>query len=267
MELLRADRLRIAYERAGDGPPLVLAHGAVSDGRVWRSQLRGLADEFTVVAWDEPGTGRSSDPPDGFSLADYAHALAALVEEVGLGPAHVAGLSWGATVVLELLRQHPDRVATPILVGGYAGWKGSLPLEEVQARLEGARAMLSAPSGRGHVTLPGLFAGEPPVEYASLLDEMAADVRPGTLWTQLSLMAEADLREVLSHIAQPTLLVWGELDVRSPVDPVARDLARAIPDATLVVLPRAGHVCNVERPEAFNAAVREFCHAHRPARR
>jgi pimeloyl-ACP methyl ester carboxylesterase len=62
--------LRIAYERVGEGPPLVLLHGLFGfDSRSWHPQLEGLSDAFTVAAWDMPGTGRSSDPPDGFRLA------------------------------------------------------------------------------------------------------------------------------------------------------------------------------------------------------
>ena len=61
MEVIRANGLEIAYERVGRGPPLVLVHGAALDSRSWQPQLAALADEFTVVAWDEPGAGRSSD--------------------------------------------------------------------------------------------------------------------------------------------------------------------------------------------------------------
>ena len=127
MDVVRAHGLEIAYERAGVGPPLVLAHGAASDSRLWRPQLAALAGEFTVVAWDEPGAGRSVDVPAAFRLADYADCLAALIEALELGPAHVAGLSWGGTVVQELYRRHPGFVATLIFVDTYAGWKGSLP--------------------------------------------------------------------------------------------------------------------------------------------
>ena len=174
---MRANGLEIAYERAGDGRPLVFVHGAAVDGRMWQPQLVSLADEFTVVAWDEPGAGRSSDVPSDFGLPDYANCLAALIEEVGLGPAHVAGLSWGGTVVLELYRHHPELVATLILIDTYAGWKGSLPAEEVQARVEGVRQMLDVPDDHFDPTLPGWFAGDPPAAFVPLLDQMAADVR------------------------------------------------------------------------------------------
>ena len=263
MEVVRANGLEIAYERVGEGPPLVLVHGAAVDSRMWRPQLTALADEFAVVAWDEPGAGRSSDVPGDFALADYANCLAGLIVALDLGPAHVAGLSWGGTVALELYRHHPGLVATLILVDTYAGWKGSLPAAEVRARVEGVRRMLAAADHLFDPTLPGLFAGDPPAEFVPLLDEMAAAVRPGSMRTALLVMAEADLRDLLPRIAVPTLLIWGELDARSPLT-VARQFERAITEAKLVVIPGAGHVSNLEQPEAFNDAVREFCRAHSP---
>jgi pimeloyl-ACP methyl ester carboxylesterase len=173
----------------------------------------------------------------------------------------VAGLSWGGTLVLELYRRHPELVATLILIDTYAGWKGSLPEEEVRARVDGARQMLAVPGDRFDPALPGLFAAGPPAEFAALLDEIAADVRTESLRTALSVMAEADLRDVLPNVTVSTLLIWGELDARSPLT-VARQFDSAIPDAQLVVIPGAGHVSNLERPEMFNDAVRAFCHAH-----
>jgi pimeloyl-ACP methyl ester carboxylesterase len=257
MGVVEAHGLEIAYERVGEGPALVLVHGAAEDGRIWQPQLRGLADELTVVAWDEPGAGRSSDLPAAFGLADYARCLAALIEQLALAPAHVAGLSWGGTVVLELYRHRPDLVATLTLMDTYTGWKGSLPAVEVSARLAGARAMLAAP-GALDPTFPGLFANGPPAEYASLLEQVSSDVRRESLGRQLEIMAEADQTDVLPSIAVPTLLVWGALDERSPLT-VARELEAAIPNAELVVIPGAGHLSHLERPDELNAAVAAFC--------
>jgi pimeloyl-ACP methyl ester carboxylesterase len=262
VDVVAAGELEIAYERVGDGPPVVLVHGAGQDGRTWQPQVAGLADEFTVVAWDEPGAGRSSDLPEDFGLADIAGALAAVLEAVELGPAHVAGLSWGGTVALELYRRHPDLVATLILIDTYAGWKGSLPADEVRARVAGTRTMLAGPPEE-HDTTPGLFAGLPPAEFVPLLDAMAADVRAATLWRELAIMAEADLSDLLPHIAVPTLLIWGDADARSPLS-VARHFEESIPDTTLVVIEGAGHLSPLERPEQVNDAVRDFCRAHPP---
>jgi pimeloyl-ACP methyl ester carboxylesterase len=74
-------------------------------------------------------------------------------------------------------------------------------------------------------------------------------------------MAEADQRDLLPSIDVPTLLIWGERDVRSPLA-VAREFKQAIPHAKLALIPEAGHVSNLEQPALFNEAVREFCRAH-----
>ena len=88
-------------------------------------------------------------------------------------------------------------------------------------------------------------------------------MRAESMKVQLSVMAEADQRDLLPCIEVPTLLVWGAQDERSLLS-VARQFERAIPDTTLVVVPDAGHVSNLEQPERFNEAVREFCRAHSP---
>jgi pimeloyl-ACP methyl ester carboxylesterase len=92
---------------------------------------------------------------------------------------------------------------------------------------------------------------------------MAASVRRESLRTGVLVMAAADQRDLLPRIAVPTLLIWGEQDVRSPLS-VAREFEQAIRGARLVVIPDCGHVSNLEQPELFNDAVREFCRAHPP---
>jgi len=123
--------------------------------------------------------------------------------------------------------------------------------------------MLTGTAEQFDSTFPGLFAADPPAEFVPLLAEVAAAVRPESLRTQLRAMAQADQRDLLPRIAVPTLLIWGELDARSPLS-VARQFEQAIPDTTLVVLPRCGDASNLEQPQQFNQALREFCHAHTP---
>src|SRR5215207_572361 len=80
MDTVDAGGHRVAYERRGEGPPVVLLHGYVGDRRMWRSQIDGLSDEFTVVAWDAPGYGGSSDPHEDFPLSAFADCLAAFID-------------------------------------------------------------------------------------------------------------------------------------------------------------------------------------------
>jgi pimeloyl-ACP methyl ester carboxylesterase len=136
-----------------------------------------------------------------------------------------------------------------------------LPEKEVSARVEGVRQMLDAGAEKFNPTPPGLFADGPPAEFVPLLEQIAGDVRPESLRTQLHVIAEADQRDLLPRITVPTLLIWGELDARSSLS-VANQFDRTIPDTSLVVIPGAGHVCHLERPQQFTKALREFCRAH-----
>ncbi len=165
MDQIEVEGLRIAYQRAGEGPPLVLLHGGLSDSREWRRQLEVLADEFTVVAWDAPGCGQSSDPPETFRLPEYADCLAAFVDALGLGQPHVLGLSFGAGLALELYRRHPTVPRTLVLASAYAGWAGSLPADVVEQRLQQALREADLPPDQvvpGYI--PGLFTESAPAE-------------------------------------------------------------------------------------------------------
>src|SRR5579859_2949578 len=88
VEAVEVEGLRIAYRRMGDGPPLVLLHGNPLDSREWHPQLDGLSDEFTVVAWDMPGCGQTSDPPETWRIPDYIRCLASFIQALGLDGPH-----------------------------------------------------------------------------------------------------------------------------------------------------------------------------------
>jgi pimeloyl-ACP methyl ester carboxylesterase len=259
VDSVEVDGLRLAYRRAGHGRSVMFVHGGAEDGRAWTPQIEALCDEFSVVAWAAPGAGGSDDVPAGFGLSGYADCLAGMIRALGISPVPVVGLSWGSTVVLELYRRHPRVVRGMVLADGYAGWRGSLGAEEAEARLAGVREALAAPEDRFDPSLPGLFAGDPPAQFVPLLEAMAADVRRRSMVIALTAMADADLTAVLPTIAVPAQLIWGALDVRSPLA-VAQEFERRIPGAILTVIPDCGHVSNLEAPRAFNDVVRGFLH-------
>jgi pimeloyl-ACP methyl ester carboxylesterase len=250
--------LRIGYAEAGEGPPLVLLHGGWSDWRIWRPQLHGLGEELAVAAWDAPGCGRSSDPPDSWRMEDYADCLAAWLEAVGIERPHVLGLSWGGTLALALYGRHPEIPSSLVLASSYAGWAGSLPAEEVARRLERVLGELERPPDEwASDYIPGFLTDAAPPGLGDEIATIMCDLHPDGTRTMLAAMAEADLRDVLPRIEVPTLLLYGELDTRSPL-PVAEELHREIPGSQLVVLPGVGHLASAERPDDFNAAVRAF---------
>ena len=259
MDQIEVKGLRIAYQRAGEGPALVLLHGGFGiSSSMWRRQLDGLSDEFTVVAWDMPGCGRSSDPPEGFGASDYADCLAAFIDALGLGRPHVLGLSFGAVLALELYRWHPTVPRTLVLASAYAGWVGSLPAEMVEQRLQRALREADLPHEqwvRGYI--PGFFTEAAPAELIEEVVVMMSQPHPAGLKAMALAFGKADLRDILPRIDVPTLLLYGDKDIRSPLS-VAEDLHAKIPTSRLVVMPGVGHVSNMEAAERFNAEVRGF---------
>ena len=259
MEQVEVAGLRLAYQRAGAGPPLVLLHGGLDDSRGWRHQMPAFAEEFDVIAWDAPGCGRSSDPPEeGYGLADYADCLSGLMAQIDLERPHVLGLSFGSGLAIELYRRHPEIPRSLTLASAYAGWKGSLPPEEVEVRLQSAlRDSDRPPDELVGELLPSLRSELTPSEAVDEMVEIMLEFHPVGARTMARAFAEADLRDVLPSIEVPTLLLYGERDQRSPLH-IAAELHDRIPNSELLVIPGAGHMSNYDDDARFNDAVLTF---------
>jgi len=250
--------LRIAYERTGSGPALVLLHGYVGDGTTtWRHQLDNLSGEYTVVAWDAPGAGRSCEPPKHFTMADYADCLSSFVDGLGLDRPHVAGLSFGGALAIDFHRRHPAVARSLVLVSAYAGWAGSLPTEVAEARLRQALMLADlSPEEFVDTLLPTMFSDSTRPETVDAFRAPMLAFHPAGFRAMARASAE-DLRGGLDRIDVPTLLVYGDRDVRAP-RAVAEGLHAAIRGSTLVFLPCVGHVCNLEAADQFNDTIRSF---------
>ena len=260
---LEVSGLRIGYEKKGTGPPLLLLHGGFGfDSQSWRQQFEALSDAFTLVAWDAPGCGQSSDPPPTFRMPDYADCLAGFVRAIGLSRPHVLGLSFGGALALQLFDRYPVIPRTLVLAGAYAGWAGSLAADEVDRRLARLAADMQRPQEEWIPTyLAGMLTDAAPAEMVEEAKSLMSGVRPSANRTMLQAMADTDLRQVLPRIDVPTLLLYGDHDVRSPVA-VGQSLHNAIPGSRLVVLPGVGHLSSVEGADQFNHEVRSFLEAN-----
>jgi pimeloyl-ACP methyl ester carboxylesterase len=166
-------------------------------------------------------------------------------------------VSFGGALLIEFYRRHPSSAATLTLVSAYAGWRGSLGPEASDLRLKQAIALSALPPTEiVDALLPTMFTGTPDpvaVEHfkASLLATHPAGFRA------MARAVAVDLRDALSSIDVPTLLIHGDRDVRAPLH-VAETMHAAIAGSKLVVLRGAGHVCNIDAPEDFNEALRNF---------
>ena len=233
-------------------------HGFACDSGVWRPQLEGLANDFTVVAWDAPGAGRSSDPPETFETGDWADCLIGLLENLDIQEAHILGLSWGGIVGQEFYRRYPSRTRSLVLADTYAGWQGSLPRPVAEERLATCLRHAELPPSELRLGVPPRHVGTRATQQVR--DELASimsEFHPKG-FRLMSESSATDTRALLPRIQVPTLLIWGDADARSPMN-VAHQFRDSIPGARLVVIAGAGHVSNLEAPALFDTAVRDFC--------
>lgn len=249
--------LQIAYQRAGSGPPLVLLHGFISDNRAWEPQIADLSLAFDVIAWDAPGCGLSSDPPEDYSMAQFAECLAVLLGKLGLDDAHLLGLSWGGTCILEFYRLYPHRVRSMILADTYAGWTGTVGAEGAAQRLERCLRESNLPAHKWVPNwVPDGFSESAPESVLHDYAAIMSDFHPAG-FRAMSRALTPDFTHILPTITVPTLLIWGSDDKRSPMS-AAQKFKALVSDSRLTVITDAGHVSNFESPSAFNAAVRTF---------
>jgi pimeloyl-ACP methyl ester carboxylesterase len=258
VERVDVDGLEIAYGRQGTGPPLVLLHGAPSDSRLWQWMVPDLARDHTVIAWDAPGFGQSSDIDEEWRAPQFADVLADLLTALDVQRPHVVGHSFGSMLALSFFENHPSMPASLVLVGGYAGWAGSLPANAVSTRVRAFLDIADHADDFEPRSFPGLFSDLIAQDRAAALETMLREnVRPASVRAAAYIGGQTDFRPMLSTIDVPTLVLHGEADARSPIA-AAQELHAHIPASELVVLPRLGHACCIEDPEACTDAIRRF---------
>ena len=194
-------------------------------------------------------------------MAGYADCLAGFIAAVGLRRPHVVGLSFGGALALALIARHPGIARSVVVVSGYAGWAGSLPPDVAEQRLAQAMTLSELTSAEFVDTLlPTMFATCPTPEARAAFESSLRAFHPSGFRAMARASAE-DLRPLLPDIDIPTLLVYGDRDVRAPL-PVAEHLHTALAAATLTVLPGLGHVCNLEDAHVFNETLRAWLRRH-----
>jgi 3-oxoadipate enol-lactonase len=260
---------RFAYEAAGDPalPPLVFLHGIGGAARAWRGQLEFFRHRFRTVAWDMPGYGGSAPLPT-VSIAGLADALQDFLPQAGAIRPVLVGHSIGGMIVQQLLANNP-RLAGAVVLAQTSPAFGK-PDGDWQKAFIGARL---GPLDRGETLVslaPSLvqeLVGDNPDPRGMELarDCMAAVPEATYRATMLALMG-FDLRSALKDIELPTLLLSGSRDNNAPA-PMMAKMASYIRFAKYVELDGVGHLANLERPAAFNAALDDFLKANMTATR
>ena len=223
--------------------PLLLTHGYGASRAMWAPNVDALGQDRQVITWDLPGHGHSE--VTGFTHAAAVAAMAALLDDAGADRAVIGGMSLGGYLSLAFNLAHSERVAALVLVDTGPGYRNDEARAGWNAWAEGLADELER-DGQG--ALPG--GAEKEVDHVHGAAGLAAAAR-GILTQR-----DASVIDSLADIAAPTLIVVGADD--TPFLASADAMERRIPGARKVVVPDAGHAANIDRPDVFNAAVREF---------
>ncbi|MEO7369284.1 MAG: alpha/beta fold hydrolase [Ilumatobacteraceae bacterium] len=250
------DGERFAWRESGEGPVLLLLHGLGGSRLSWEPQLQS-AGGHRAVAWDMPGYGASRRLDSEVTFAALATSVTDLIDELGVEAVHLAGISFGGMIAQYVAALHPARVGSLTLLSTSPafGLDGTKPNEWRDARLAALDAGRE-PADFADAVLAAI-AG-PHISAAALAGQCAALARvPGeALRRSIDCLVTHDSRALLPSIIAPTLCAVGELDAETPVS-YAFALADLIPHARLAVVPGAGHLLNVEAPEAVNELLEE----------
>jgi pimeloyl-ACP methyl ester carboxylesterase len=265
MPTVRVNGLELFYEDTGRGTAIVWSHEFGGDYRSWEPQVRHFARRHRVVTYNHRGYPPSEVPK---AAADYAQDLLVedlrrMLEQLDLGPVHLAGCSMGANVARDLAIAHPGLVRSLILVGAGAG---SVNREQF---LEGQAATAAALEREGigalvrsleRLPARAAFRQKDPRGFAEFLRGVAEHDAQACAHLARGVMARRrtvqESEAGLKALAMPTLIMVGDQD--APCVEPSLLMRSWIPHAGLVVFPACGHTPNLEEPTLFNLHVAEF---------
>jgi 3-oxoadipate enol-lactonase len=239
----------------------VLLHAFPIGANLWEPQIRSIPSGWRLITPDLRGFGGSTelDPVTGASMSDYADDVATLLDELKITRAVIGGASMGGYAALAFLQLAGDRVDGLVLANTRAGADSP----ESRANRRNMLALLDreGPSGVAREMMPKLLGKttretNPEIE-ANVRRLIKQQSTIGIRSAIQRMMHRPDSMPLLNKTKVPTLVITGDEDELIPVDE-SRSMAAAVPGSTLVIIPKAGHLANLEQPDAFNHALNAF---------
>ena len=246
----------IYYESRGKGDTLVLIHGGQMDGRMWNGQFQLWSRSYRVIRCDIRGFGRSDPPARPYS---YREDLFQLFQRLRVSHATIIGLSLGGAIATDFTLTHPEAVDGLVLVcPGLGGFRFSDPANNLRPIVDAARE--DNPDRVADLWLANPYmsvAMENPALRESLRRISRDNARAWLNNPLLLRPMQPPAAERLGEIRTPCLIIGGERDV-SDVQAIVNKLGSEIPGARKHIIPGAGHIVPMEKPEEFNRLVMEF---------
>ncbi len=265
MALAKAGQIELSYDRAGEGPALLMIMGMSGTKHHWGAGvLEALQSDFETIVYDHRDAGDSTRTGEPFTIADLAGDAAGLLDSLGIDSAHVIGISMGGMVAQELALAQPERIASLTLGCTYCGGEGSVLASEgvmrklAEALSSGDRA--TAIRASWEVNVSPSFAADDEAYDKFLKTGMKYGLPVEVIMRQMQAIAAHDTSARLPGLVPPALVVHGTLDELLPVQN-GQMIAGLIPDSRLEILEGVGHLFFWEQPQRTAELVREHAAA------
>ena len=259
MPMISANGFDLHVEDTGSGPPVVLSHSFLCSGDMWAAQVAALSPHYRIINIDLPGHGGSAHVTSPLSVEAMGDQIVAVLDHLGIERAVWAGLSIGGMIALPAALRHPERVSGLILLDSHAGAESTYKkfkygAMSIGANLFGVRPLLPS-------IMPLMFGASTRRTNPALVADWRARFAelhvPSILKVLDALVKRRSVVPRLGEITVPALVMVGEEDT-TPPPPDAQEIAHGLPHATLVSIPKAGHLSTLEQPEFVNAEMLKF---------
>lgn len=255
---------RISYKELGNGPPVIFLHGIGGNHSNWYDQQSYISDMFTTIAWDARGYGDSEDYKGPLKFSDFGEDLIRLLDSKNIDKAHFVGLSMGARILMDFFPKYKNRVATLVLCDCFFDYK--VLSEDKQKEFINLR---QKPLKNGKTLkeiapklIDSLVGPDCTKEARNKLYKSFLKIR---IQSYLKTIAETVTYNASSNLSKfdvPTQLIYGEYDKLTPVS-IGKMAQKQILNSSLNIIQNAGHLSNIEQPEAFNKIIKNFLSKHR----
>jgi pimeloyl-ACP methyl ester carboxylesterase len=249
---IKANDVELYYEIRGDGVPIVFIHGAIENLYVWRFQTEFFSDKYKVIAYDVRGQGKSDKPHGEYSIQIFANDLYALLQGLKIEKAIIAGYSSGGFVALQFALDHPEMVSKLVLIDTAAKFSDSIIMPFMMWLL--SRILPYETNIRNLINTQS--NDRTPEEREAAFKMLTGTPKYVALKLQ-SANNKFDVRDKISKIKAPTLIIVGEKDTILPVEK-SQFLNREIKGSKLVVIPNAKHTTIPYNAKEVNQAIEEF---------
>jgi pimeloyl-ACP methyl ester carboxylesterase len=261
MERALINGVGLAYDLRGDGPPIVMIHGAQGDQTMFTGLAAAFAANYRVLTFDQRGSGLSDKPDMPYSIAMLADDTAGLMDHLRISAAHVIGVSMGGMIALELAIRHTDKINSLVLGCTTAGGPNAIQLggsalanaysTQPLSAEERGKALAEAAFSKGYL------ANHPEVVTSMIEARRQRPIDSTALARRMKAVVDHDAYDRLPQIKSPTLVITGKDDALISWEN-SRIIAARIKGSKLVVLEPAGHCFWMEQPDQSHAAIARF---------